>query len=104
MRANVSHWPIAVRLATSGAAPAFSAVTYWLLEWARSAIAPPPWSISSNRWAAPMLGASAISGVVPLAVTYLPLAWARRLTTCPVGGGSGAPRAGVGVGARDLAG
>jgi hypothetical protein len=36
-RSNCSHGPIAVRLAISGAAPAFSAATYRPLTRARSA-------------------------------------------------------------------
>ena len=78
-------------MARSGLAPAFSAQTNWLFDRARSAILPLPRSTMSNCWAVPIVSLFAINGVPVPAVTYLPLARARRLIVPVPGPAFGRP-------------
>src|SRR2546423_12675204 len=82
--------PIASRLATSGDAPALSAVTYRPFACDSNATYPLPAATSSNCSHAPAAPRFATSGAAPpfSAVTYRPFTPARRLTTA--GGGRAA--------------
>ena len=61
-RSNLSHEPIAVRFAISGAAPAFSAATYRLLPSERSETLPSLLRMTWNVSAGPIDVRFAISG------------------------------------------
>ncbi len=76
---KVSQEPAEGRLAISASAPAFSALTNWLLLLAFSAMLPLPRSTRSNCSPVPTLDLLAISGEPLGAVTYRLLALERRL-------------------------
>src|SRR6266536_6374151 len=83
MRSNFSQVPIAVRFAISGAAPALSAHTYWLLALARKLTVPSGLRMSRNVSHGPNAVRLAINGCAPAfsAVTYWPLDLARSETS-----------------------